>query len=73
MAVGSSRILCGSWISVFEFSFLVCKIEDRERQWLFGVLQVFICIIEEFEEIRGFDRGKTSHSGVVLVWVILSR
>ena len=51
--------------------FLVCKIEDT-GQWLFDALQVFICVVEQFEEFGGLRRGETSQGGVVLVWVILS-
>ena len=40
---------------------------------LLALLQVFVGIVEEFEEIRGFDRGEFGCSGVVLVWVIHSR
>ena len=40
---------------------------------LLVLLQVFVGIVEEFEEIRGFSRSESSCSGVVLVWVILAR
>ena len=40
---------------------------------LLALLQVFIGIVEEFEEIRGFSRSESSCSGVVLVWVIIAR
>ena len=39
---------------------------------LLALLQVFVGIVEEFEEIRGFSRSESSCSGVVLVWVILA-
>ncbi len=40
---------------------------------LLALLQVFVGIVEEFEEIRGFGRSESGCSGVVLVWVILAR
>ena len=73
MAVGSSEIVCVVVGVRFLISvFLVCKIEDT-GQWLFDALQVFICVVEKFEEFGGLGRGKTSQGDVVLVWVIFSR
>jgi hypothetical protein len=40
---------------------------------LLALLHVFVGIVEEFEEIRGFGLSESGCSGVVLVWVILAR
>ncbi len=40
---------------------------------LLVLLQVFVGIVEEFEEIRGVGRSESGCSGAVLVWVILAR
>ena len=40
---------------------------------LLALLQVFIGIVEEFEEVRGFGGGKPGCSRIVLVGVILAR
>ena len=40
---------------------------------LLTFLQVFVGFVEEFEEVRGFSYSKSSHSCVILVWVILAR
>ncbi len=40
---------------------------------LLALLQVFIGIVEEFEEVRGFGGGECGCSGIVLVGVILAR
>ena len=39
---------------------------------LLTFLQVFVGVVEEFEEVRGFGCGESGHSGVVLVWVVLA-
>jgi len=39
--------------------------------WLLTFLQVFVGIVEEFEESRGFSCSEPGRSGVVLVWVVL--
>ena len=40
--------------------------------FLLTFLQVFVGVVEEFEEVRGFSCGESGHSGVVLVRVILA-
>lgn len=40
---------------------------------LLALLQVFIGIVEEFEEVRGFGGSKPGCSRIVLVGVILAR
>ena len=42
------------------------------RLWLLTFLQVFVGVVEEFEEVRGFSCSESGRSGVVLVWVILA-
>ena len=37
------------------------------------LLQIFIGIVEEFEEVGGFGSGESSCGGIVLVGVILAR
>ncbi len=40
--------------------------------WLLAFLQVFVGVVEEFEEVRGFGCSESGHSGVVLVWVVFA-
>jgi hypothetical protein len=40
--------------------------------YLLTFLQIFIGVVEEFEEVRGFGRSESSRGGVILVWVILA-
>ena len=39
---------------------------------LLTFLQVFVGIIEEFEEIRGLGGSESSQGSIILVWVILA-
>ena len=39
---------------------------------LLTFLQVFVGIIEEFEEVRGLGGSESSQGSIILVWVILA-
>ena len=67
------------------FPSLVCKIEEERlvvkqergvtffrQSGLLAFLQVFISVVEEFEEVGGFGRGETCFCMVVFVRMVLA-